>query len=176
MLCNVCIVPIADVTTSLPQFIGARLEVSGISRPSALAVFRLLAARTCWASKIIGEPTHSIARCSRRSAQASFQCELRLLDYVRNYVLRRYDHDLILGDEEFVCSYLWYLLGQERWKVLQFDVGWYFVANPDLGATGHLLDIRVLQHNFFNNVVLFSGELDRPRRNRLFIVRWRIGN
>jgi hypothetical protein len=100
----------------------------------------------------------------------------RLLDYVRNYVLRIYYHYLVLGDEEFVCSDLRYLLGYEWWKGLQFDIGWYFLANLDLRAARHLLDMHVLQHNFFNNVVLLSGELDRPRRNRLFIVRGDLGN
>jgi hypothetical protein len=90
--------------------------------------------------------------------------ELGLLDYVRNYVLRRYDCDLILGDKEFVRPNLRYLLGHERWKGPQFDIGWYFLANPDLGAAGRWLDMHVLQHDLFNHVVLLSGELDRPRR------------
>ena len=81
--------------------------------------------------------------------KAGFRRELGLLDYVRNYVLRRYDHDLILGDKEFVCSDLRYLLGHERWKGLQFDIWWYFLADPDLAAAGHLLDMHVLQHYFF---------------------------
>jgi len=65
-----------------------------------------------------------------------FRRGLGLLDNVRNYVLRRYDHDLILGEKEFVCSDLRYLLGHEWWKGLQCDIGWYFLANPDLGAGG----------------------------------------
>ena len=72
-----------------------------------------------------------------------------LLDYVRNYVLRRYDHDLIFSDKEFVCFDLRYLLGHEWWKGPQFDLSWYFLANPDLGAAGHWLDMHVLQHDFF---------------------------
>jgi hypothetical protein len=55
-----------------------------------------------------------------------------------------------------------YLLGHEWWKGPQFDLSWYFLANPDLGAAGHWLDMHVLQHDFFNNMVLLSGELDRP--------------
>ena len=34
----------------------------------------------------------------------------------------------------------------------------------------------VLQHDLFNDVVLLGGELDRPRRNWLFIVGWGLGN
>jgi hypothetical protein len=102
--------------------------------------------------------------------------ELGLLDYIRNYVLRRYDYDLIFGDKEFVCSDLRHLLGDEWWKGLQFDISRYFLANFDLGAARNLLDMRVLQHDFFNDVVLLGGELDRPRRNRLFIVRWSLRN
>ena len=49
-------------------------------------------------------------------------------------------------------------------KGLQCDIGWYFLANPDLGA-GHLLDMHVLQHDLFDDVVLLGGELDRPRRS-----------
>ena len=59
---------------------------------------------------------------------------------------------------------------------MQFDIGRYFLANFDLGAAGHLLDMHVLQHDLFNDVVLLGGELDRPRRNRLFIARWDLGN
>ena len=99
----------------------------------------------------------------RRSTKEGFRRGLGLLDNVRNYVLRGYDHDLILGEKEFVCSDLRYLLGHEWWKGLQCDIGWYFLANPDLGAAGHLLDMHVLQHDLFNDVVLLGGELDRPR-------------
>ena len=56
-----------------------------------------------------------------------------------------------------------------RYRVVLF-------ANPDLGAGGHLLDMHVLQHDLFDDVVLLGGELDRPRRNRLFIVRRGLGN
>jgi hypothetical protein len=73
----------------------------------------------------------------RLAARATVGRELGLFDYVRNYVLRRYDNDLILGDKEFVCPNLRYLLGHERWKGPQFDLGRYFLANPDFGAAGH---------------------------------------
>jgi hypothetical protein len=73
-------------------------------------------------------------RLSWLAARATVGRELGLFDYVRNYVLRRYDYDLILGDKEFVCPNLRYLLGHERWKGPQFDLGRYFLANPDLGA------------------------------------------
>ena len=90
--------------------------------------------------------------------------ESNSLDYVSNYVLRRYDYNLIFGDKEFVCSDLRYFFGHEWWKGLQFDISLgYFLANFDLGAARNLLDMHVLQHDFFNDVVLLGGELDRPR-------------
>ena len=72
--------------------------------------------------------------------------------------------------------YLRYFLGHERWKGLQFDIKWHFLANLDLRAARHLLYIHVLQHYFFNNMVLLSGELYRSRWNCIFIGRRGLGN
>ena len=97
----------------------------------------------------------------------------QLLDYVRNDVLRTHHHDLILGDEKFVRSDLRHLLAYKWWKAPQFDIRGDLLADLDLGvAAGHLLNMQVFQHDFFNNVILLSGELDRPGWNRVFIIRW----
>ena len=102
----------------------------------------------------------------------NFGRDWQLLDYVRNDVLRTHHHDLILGDEKFVRSDLRHLLAYKGWKASQFDIRGDLLADLDLGAAGHLLNMQVFQHDFFNNVILLSGELDRPGWNRVFIIRW----
>jgi len=53
---------------------------------------------------------------------------MRLLDYVSNFFLWTYKYDLIFSDEEFVRFY------QGR-KVVQSNIGRYFVPDPHLLAT-----------------------------------------
>jgi hypothetical protein len=41
-----------------------------------------------------------------------------------------------------------------RWKGVQFDIGWHFVANPNLVGAGHLLDVHVLKIFFYDVILL----------------------
>jgi hypothetical protein len=100
---------------------------------------------------------------------------LPLLDDVSNYILLTYDNDLIFGDEEFVCFYLRHFLDHEGWKGVQSNIGWHFVANPNLVGAGYLLDMHVLKI-FFYDVILLRRELDGSRRNQLPFVGWRLSN
>src|SRR5262245_4870986 len=66
-----------------------------------------------------------------------------LLDYVSNFLLWIYKYDLIFSDEKFVRFYSRHLLHYERRKVVQSDIGWHFVANPNPLFAGNLLDMHV---------------------------------
>ena len=78
---------------------------------------------------------------------------MRLLDYVRNFILWTYKYDLIFSDEEFIRFHFWHFLQHEGRKVVQSDIGWHFVANSNLFPAGNLLDMHVLKI-FFNDVAL----------------------
>ena len=78
---------------------------------------------------------------------------MRLLDYVSNFILWTYKYDLIFSDEEFIRFHFWHFLQHEGREVVQSDIGWQFVANPNLFHAGNLLDMHVLKI-FFNDVAL----------------------
>ena len=78
---------------------------------------------------------------------------MRLLNYVSNFILWTYKYDLIFSDEEFIRFHFWHFLQHEGREVVQSDIGWQFVANPNLFHAGNLLDMHVLKI-FFNDVAL----------------------
>ena len=98
-------------------------------------------------------------------------CSLGLFDYIGDSILRRDEHDLVFGDEKFERLDLRNLLGHQRRKLMQLDVGGYFLANFCRNILGRLKSAHVL-HVLFNNVLLLGGEMNRSLQNRPPVV-WR---
>ena len=79
---------------------------------------------------------------------------MRLFDYVSNFFLWTYKYDVIFSDEEFVRFYFRHFLHHQGRKVVQSNIGRYFVANPHLFCAGNLLDMHVLKIFFYDVVLL----------------------
>ena len=100
---------------------------------------------------------------------------MRLLDYVSNFIPWTYKYDLVFRDEEFIRFYFRHLLHHEGRKVVQSDIGWHFVANPNLFCAANLLDMHLLKI-FFYDVSLLCCELDGSGRNHPPVGRWYLSN
>src|SRR5262245_16073963 len=99
----------------------------------------------------------------------------RLLDYVSNFLLWTDKYDLIFSNEEFIRFYFRHFLHYKGRKVVQSDIGWHFVANPNFFFAEDLLDIHVLDI-FFDDVALLCRELNGSRRNHSPVCRWYLSN
>jgi len=73
-------------------------------------------------------------KCSHRRHSRDRE-SMRLLDYVSNFFLWTYKYDLIFSDEEFVRFYFRHFLHHQWRKVVQSNIGRYFVPDPHLLAT-----------------------------------------
>jgi hypothetical protein len=71
-----------------------------------------------------------------------------LRDYVSNFILWTYNYNLIFSNEEFIRFYFRYFLHYEGRKFVQSDIGWHFVANPNLFCAGNLFDMHSLRFSF----------------------------